>query len=150
MADDEAPEVDPRFDPVFQRGYDPAVHAPAARRSVLRTPAERPAPLPAPPERAPEPAPAPVREEEPEEDEVSRRNPWLLALLLVSIGLLIAAGVLLWRVGQRDVYSGSSLPTGAELMVQQLAYMLPPGLIVAGFVGIVLRVAIGAVKAGRA
>lgn len=153
MADDEAPEVDPRFDPVFQRGYDPAVHAPVARRSVLRTPAAVPAPLPEPAAAAPAVS-APVSEappvlDEEAEDAPSRRNPWLLALLLVSIAFLVIAGTFLWAIGQRDIYSYSAQPSAGELMLQQLWYQLPPGLITAGLLGIVLRIALGAIK-GRA
>ena len=144
MADDEAPEVDPRFDPVFQRGYDPAVHAPVARRSVLRTPA----PLPEPAAAAVSAEAPPLLEEE-LEDAPSHRNPWLLALLLVSIAFLVIAGTFLWAIGQRDIYSYSAQPSAAELMLQQLWYQLPPGLITAGLLGIVLRIALGAIK-GRA
>ena len=145
MAEDETPEVDPRFDPVFQRGYDPAVHAAPARRSVLRAPAVRPSPLPEP---APAPtaaAPDPVLEAEPEDD-IPRHNPWLLVLVLVSVAFLVAAGWFLWFIAQRDIYSFSGTPEAGELMVQQLSYMLPPALIVAGVLGLVLRVALGAVR----
>ena len=151
MADDEVPEVDPRFDPVFQRGYDPAVHAAPVRRSVLRAPAVKPAPLPVAPTAAEVPPVVGVEHEDQDEleDEPHRRNPWLLALVLVSTAFLAAAGVFLWVIGQRDIYSFSGTPAAAELMVQQLSYMLPPALIVAGVLGLVLRVALGALR-GRA
>lgn len=150
MADEPAPEVDPRFDPVFQRGYDPQVHARPVRRSVLRTPAARPAPLPVTPPPPAAEAPAPVVEVEPEEEDgARRRNPWLLALVLVSVGFLVVAVALLWTLGQRNIYSFSGTPGAAELMLQQLSYMLPPGLLTAGLLGLVLRVAIGALR-GRA
>lgn len=156
MAEEPGPPVDPRFDPVFQRGYDPAVHPPVGRRSVLRGSAARPAAstvpvpvIPPMPQAAPAEVTPPVAEAELEpEPEVRLRNPWLLALLLVSIGLLVAAGVFLWSVGQRNIYSSGN-PDAAEIMVQQLAYMLPPALIVAGVLGIMLRIALGAVRAGR-
>lgn len=147
MAEVTGPPVDPRFDPVFQRGYDPAVHAPVARRSVLRA---RPAVIPPMPVSEPDaPAEAPVAAVvDDAELEPARRNPWLLALLLTSIGLLVTAGAFLWSVGQRNLYS-SGTPDAAEILLQQLAYMLPPALIVAGVLGIMLRVALGALKADR-
>jgi H+/Cl- antiporter ClcA len=149
VADEPAPPVDPRFDPVFQRGYDPAVHPPVARRSVLRAPAAPPAiGLPPVPVAAPDSPAVAVEAVEADEPEPERRNPWLLALLLVSIGLLVVAGLFLWSVGQNNFYS-SGTPDAAEIMIQQLAYWLPPALIVAGVLGIILRVALGAVRVAR-
>ena len=146
MADNSAPEVDPRFDPVFQRGYDPAVHPAPVRRSVLRTPAVKPAPLPEPPAPVAEVIADAAPEDEPQD---GRRNPWLLALVLVSVAFLLAAGGLVWAFSQRNIYSFSGTPGAPELMVQQLTYMLPPALLVAGVLGLVLRVALGAIRAGR-
>jgi hypothetical protein len=136
VSDESRPSVDPRFDPIFQRGYDPALH-----------------PAPAAPSRAPwrlEPVDDPVALPQAAEDGAGPPNPWRRALLLTSAVLLVAAVVLLWALGQRDVYStSSSRPDAAEVMVQQLSYQLPPALIIAGAFGVVLWVALGAVRSAR-
>lgn len=140
MSDESRRPVDPRFDPIFQRGYDPALHESPSKPARLP---RRPAPVDDPV------TVAEVSEEH--EEEVGRRNPWMLALLLTSVALLAAAGALLWALGRSNGYASSSgFPDAAELMVQQLAYQLPPALIIAGVIGVVLRVALGGILSRRA
>lgn len=112
MADDQ--RVDPRYDPAFQRGFEGEV------ASTLRRPARPPRepqptslPSPHPPPAAPEipaaeapaaaaaPAPAP---EPPARALTSRelvRNPYLVALALLGVALIVVGAV--WAVRARQM-----------------------------------------------
>src|SRR4051812_17034003 len=105
--------VDPRFDPRFQRGDDPAM-APAsssAARPADPKPARVPPAEPGVPVGQSEPARAaepdrlndptdptddPTDELDDESAPVTGRNPFRLALLIVSVALLAIAAAMLW------------------------------------------------------
>lgn len=144
MSPEEKPGLDPRFDPVFQRGYDPEVHEVHAQP---RRTSARPDSIGQPPtarNAGPEPADIPVEELQEAEPDVP--NPWRRALLLTSVGLLLAAFVFVWMVGQRDIYSTPGIPDVAELFLQQLSYQLPTPLLVGGVLGLLTWVALGAIR----
>jgi hypothetical protein len=153
--------VDPRFDPRFQRGYDPAT-APAPS-SVPRPPDDEPirvAPVdPALPvgqprvEARPEPERLDLDDESDDElAEPAARNPFRLALLIVSIALLaIAAAMLWWTANNQSAYLyGSAFETAASWMVQQLMQVVPPAALVAGLLGLGAWLGLGALDALRA
>jgi hypothetical protein len=100
MSDDRS-GFDPRFDPAFQRGYDgptmvpPTVEArtPAPARGIVEPEREQ--------HREPEPAipaAAPIEDEALEEEQGRRLNPFLVALGVVSIVLIIGGIYLISRV----------------------------------------------------
>jgi hypothetical protein len=149
--------VDPRFDPVFQRGYDPSKHGGHRPRSAPRhatgpTPVtpirdEPPADVAEAPvtPRAPDvAAPAPVPPAEADLT-LQARNPYRLALLIVSIVSIGAAALMIWyRVGE-DVYYGGFSGTNQELLFRsQLIAALPVPLLTGGVLGVTLWLAIGA------
>lgn len=133
------PPLDPRYDPRYQRGF--AAPEPEVWRPQEEVP---PAGLIEVPrfERAPDTekpgadVAAPVDEDEP-------RNPWLLALLLVSVGLLALGVFVAYSLGA----NARGADIGADpwqIMWQQLRYQLPSPLITAGLVGIAARIAAAA------
>jgi hypothetical protein len=134
--------VDPRFDPQFQRGYDPDVHGaqlppPPPSRVEERREATR---LETTPEHSPA---APLTEPD---DEPARRIPYRLILLLASIASVAAAAVLLWQritADPLDAYYGSN---PGILFRQQFTDALLVPLLVAGLTGVVLWLAIGALR----
>lgn len=163
--------VDPRYDPRFQRGYDPEAHrAPATRGGgrdvppVLRS-APHAAPrveptggrsgerLAGPPGVEPlQPAGRADDADPTEDDGESRRNPYLIVLPALSVlVLLLAAGIL-----HRNATSGQLGVTTSDsgvldLLLAQLAYLAPQGLIAGGVVGFALWLALLAVlPRGRA
>lgn len=171
-------DVDPRFDPRFQRGYDPDVHG-APR--VVEAPVEAP-PRVAPPQPAvsrvlPEPSTAaaelppvtaasvgpPLRSEpasraeprrpapipEDELDDARRpRNPYRIALLALAVVQLAAAGVLV-----ATYFQGTRFFTGSATQFEYMLFMLGerliPPLIVGGSVALIGWVAVGAMAAER-
>ena len=62
---------------------------------------------------------------------------------LSSLGMDPAGG-LTWVLGQRT--SPTSLPDSSELFLQQVTYEVTPALIIAGVLGVVVWIALGAVK----
>ncbi len=134
MAADRDAGVDPRFDPVFQRGYDPAKHG--GRRPVAAprhatggkataenrvtpvrdtatlddaTPAAasgaRSRPGAAPIAAIPDPDPDPDADTDPDADAPPRgRNPFRLALLLASITATGGAVLLIWNRIEENPY----------------------------------------------
>jgi hypothetical protein len=144
-----AGKVDPRFDPQYQRGYDPEVHG--APRVEERRAAPR---LETP--RVEERREAPRLETAPEvvstgstavpDDEPVRRIPYRLVLLLASIASVLAAIVLLWQrvtADPLDAYYGSN---PGILFRQQLVDALMIPLLVAGLTGVILWLALGALR----
>jgi hypothetical protein len=180
MAADRDAGVDPRFDPVFQRGYDPAKHGGRRPRATARhatgpmpvSPVREPAVTPeamAEPataaatrseSRAPHPdavsSDAGLREagvesgdgpEHEDEPEPRGRNPFQLALLLVSI---VAAGGsvwLYWRRFQEDPYGGSGYSqTPNDLFFYQIVDALMAPLLTGALVGFCLWLVLWAIR----
>lgn len=175
MTDTQDGGVDPRFDPRFQRGYDPEVHRTGAPRRpdpadapVLRVtapPITPPTARPAAPrverrgeqpgaERPTSDDALPSDDAEPgeETDDETRRNPFLIALPVVSILLLALASALLVRNATPGQQGVTSSEDGVlDMVVAQLAYLAPQGLIAGAVVGLALWLALLAVSPrGRA
>lgn len=142
-------EVDPRFDPVFQRGYDPEKHRTRIReqRPARAEPRQRPREDPRPPEvTAPVPAPV-VPAEEAEEEAYPRRNPFRLVLLLISLGAIGGAVALLWqKVSSDPYYFGAPANDKMALLMDGLQSALLPSLTTGGLVGLTLWLALGALR----
>jgi hypothetical protein len=146
--------LDPRFDPRYQRGFDPATMP--VEPETLRAPVEEVGPVPPaspvlPPAR--DSARLAILDDEDEEFEPApTRNPFRLALLLVSIGLLVIAGALTWWVAnnQNAFLSGSAAETAWNWTFQSLTQVVPPAALVAGFVGLGAWLALGALGSLRA
>jgi hypothetical protein len=155
-------EVDPRFDPVFQRGYDPAKHgSKRARQADSPAPAEpaRGEPASDPVGAAPS-TPAPASSTEPAsgvgetenafpedatlDDPPPRRIRYRLVLLLVSIGLLLGAGALVWQRVTADPLEGYYGSNPGILFRLQLVDALVTPLLVAGLTGVTLWLVLGA------
>lgn len=162
-------EVDPRFDPVFQRGYDPSKHGakrarqaepvrpePAAPGPVAPEPVapEPAAPEPAAPESALAAAPVaqidgdgmPPSEDATLDDPPPRRIRYRLVLLLASLASLLAAGALVWlrvTADPLEAYYGSN--PGILFRLQVVDALITP-LLVAGLTGLVLWLALGALR----
>jgi hypothetical protein len=146
-------DVDPRFDPVFQRGYDPAVHRSAVARSAARRPEpERtPSPSPAPPPAEPVAELAPDAEFESESEateaaEAPRFNPFRLVLLLASIAALAGAALILWKKISSDPYYYGSISDNEALFRDALVTALLPSLTTGGMIGLALWLALGALR----
>ncbi len=164
MAADRDAGVDPRFDPVFQRGYDPDKHgaratprdAPACDRAdpghadpragrgcrhgeTRRRPVTSPRPL----------AVAAPAVRDPDLDLTLRgRNPFRLALLVASIAAIGGAGLLIWnRIEENPGYQGFSGTDLPRLFRSQLTDAALVPLLTAGLLGLCLWLAIGALGA---
>ncbi|MBX3195728.1 MAG: hypothetical protein R2717_01245 [Schumannella sp.] len=168
MADGRDAGVDPRFDPVFQRGYDPERHGtrrgrrpepePRVRtdrldeRPSAGNPGDRPALAPVSPTAHPEPGPdadAPAPDVEDEPDIPTGPNPFRLALLLVSVAAFIGSAAMLWvrlTGDPLDQYYGSD---PGRMFRQQFVDALPVPLLTAGLIGLVLWLALGVVRSRR-
>lgn len=130
MSDDRNPEIDPRFDPAFQRGFDPSIPIeeyvpdPLPRRAAATVPAANP--VPAPEALPPVPSVAEVQEaahasdaaaappEVPELDSSPSRNPFLLFLVLISIAL-VAVGIWLF-IRSGDAFNSSQVRSQGDYM----------------------------------
>ena len=136
MAEQRSPGIDPRFDPVFQHGYEPAAHTPA------------PAPVPdaiVVPEFAPTAVAASAGAVDDDIEPVGR-NPWLVALLLCSLALIALGVGMLVAFGTGVVVNGSSSTSNPfQLAMQTVLYQAPPALMIAGFLGLAGWIGIGAV-----
>ena len=156
------PTVDPRFDPRFQRGYSASAPPPPRPRessgpvpvssrpdpvevpAFARPVAER-APAPAAPADRPVPRVEPTVTLETELDEPLPVNPWRVALLVLSLALIGLAAWLLWMFGTGSGYFYSTGSSDVVLMLlQQVLYQAPTGMITAGLLGFVAWVALGA------
>lgn len=150
MSDDR--DFDPRFDPAYQRGYEGVVDA--APRS------NRPAATPAAPAVVPEPIGAPPASATPQPDEVlhtqvddfveaapSRPNPFLIALIVLSVALV--GGGLYLVVKMRDLFADTQSSTNFDFVTLQVLIGAAPiaiGLGVATALGVLF---IYAVRWGR-
>ena len=162
MSENRDTGVDPRFDPVFQRGYDPKVHGGRRVRTTARhatgpTPIVSPrqslapvadsAAVPTPPvEPTPDVLPPAEPRGEPAIDlSLHTRNPFRLALLAVSIVSIAVAALLIWnRVGEDIYYGGFSGTNQGLLFRSQLFASLPVPMLTGGLLGLTLWVALGA------
>jgi hypothetical protein len=140
MSDEKNVEVDPRFDPAFQRGFDQTIpvdeYVPDPLPRKIATAAAPAAPVVAPPQVAPVPAAAPKvqaasilpagsefyidverdtePEPDPEPDSSPSRNPFLLFLGIISIAL-VAAGIWLF-VRSGDAFNSSDVRSQGDYM----------------------------------
>jgi hypothetical protein len=152
MAEDRS--LDPRFDPRFQRGFDPATMP--VDPAILRAPVEEAGPVP------PVSAVLPVLSGHTEplgaagDDEAAEdlgpgpgRNPFRTTLLLASIGFLaVAVALLWWTANNQSAYlTGSGVETAQGWMFQAITGIVPPAAIVAGFVGVAIWLGLGALAA---
>ena len=144
--------IDPRYAAQFQRGFDPAVHAPTVDRRGPAPISAPPAPVvrlvpPPPPvvERPVAAAPAPSRpveapaeDDDAEEDGAPRRPRTEWALLATGAGFLILAGILFQGFVEISTrYSG--VGSGVDEQTWALATQVFPGpLLVAGIVAVSL------------
>jgi len=147
--------VDPRFDPRFQRGYDPAVHAVPSPEPEL---SPEPDPIPevaafAPVARAEAPARADGFEQLglvgalPVEERAPRRtNPYRVALGVASVALLVLGVVMIVVALQPRNDSVSDVTTAVWLsQLTQYGPLLALGPLLAGLIGLLLWVALSAI-----
>jgi hypothetical protein len=155
MAADRDAGVDPRFDPVFQRGYDPGKHG---ERRSRATPRHATGPTPVPPIREPEPPlpasdpadPAATAEAEEADFTLRGRNPFRLALLVGSIAAIGGACLLIWnRIEENPYYQGFSGTDLPRLFRSQLTDAALVPLLTAGLLGLCLWLALGALGRRR-
>jgi len=161
--------VDPRFDPVFQRGYDPKRHGarrarpaqapePRAQSALVPRAHSTPATAPPPPTartgHTPEPdlsaqqPTAPAVASTDDEFLPPPRNPFRLILLLASLLAIGGAAILLWRRIDEDPYGGYGGYGGdvGQVFVQQFEDALLAPLITGGLLGLCLWLALGAIR----
>jgi|GEM_PF-1483375 len=163
MADDSG--IDPRYAAQFQRGYDPAVHPPAApteatpvapgparlaggpQRTAERVPPPprlgEPVPTPAPPPAPTPEAAAPTDDEAP----LGLRRLRFDLVLLVGGAVLVAVALVLWwghASDQANFYGG---PVDATtLYLQTLRYQLAQPLFLSGVLAVVAGVVVQAIR----
>ena len=150
---DDAPKIDPRFDPAFQRGYDGATQAVPREKLQPTAPVVPTAQPLAQPEPAREFTPAQSRVVvEPtayadDEPEPRRLNPFLLGLIGAAI-LLIGGGLYLTsRLG--DLFANPSESSQYDYITLQVMTIAAPMLIVLGIATGVGVLFIYAVRWGR-
>lgn len=172
--------VDPRFDPRFQRGYDAAPGggaAPAPTGAPVEASrfAPQPAPTPAPaadpvvpivvarPSVAAEAtAPAAALAHAPEANGVPvefdddapaarRRNPFAIALPVVSVGFLLLGMALIWLTVDGQLSGQFANPSAEQRFMQNLAYIGSSASLIAGGVGLVVSLLLFAItwRGGR-
>jgi hypothetical protein len=150
MTDATRPRFDPRHDPLFQRGYDPA--APVSDVARRDAPASGPASAPA---SAGTGAPARGAEEphayshlglvqpglHPDGEPVPRRNPYIRALWITGVALVVVGIGLAWQANAYSAnysYSGGAVPFA--MILQQLIWILVPSMVTVGMATIVALV----------
>lgn len=152
--------IDPRYAAQFQRGFDPAVHAPG-REPRVSAPIQAPAPpivrrvTAAPPDVDPGLAVAPVEARahveatahvESQEATPIARSPSEWALLGIGVVMLIVAG---WLFNKSVEIAALYMGVGPSIEEQTLALAaetLPGPLVVAGFFSICLWIVLQAVR----
>lgn len=133
--------VDPRFDPQFQRGYDPKRHRPPAVEPVET----EPEPV------EPEPVDTPADDTSALEASAPapRLNPFRLALLLASIASIGGGALVVWkRVTEDPYYYGVGFDV-TETFVHQLVDALLVPLLTGGLLGLCIWLALGALRPRR-
>ena len=138
MSDDKSVDIDPRFDPAFQRGFDQSipidefVPEPQPRRTVAPAPTVVPVAepkkvvvAPSPIAEIPESGAAVVQDDEdsetavetvaePDADSSPSRNPFLLFLVIIAIAL-VAAGIWLF-VRSGDAFNSREVRSQGDYM----------------------------------
>ncbi len=140
--------VDPRFDPRFQRGYDgPSLPPPTALAPPASpAPAPRIEPLPTSGEIIePPPAEAPVEFV----DEPPRRNPFEIALLVVSLAFILVGVAVVWSSASNNGFSGADAIDPWQQLLSQLRYTLQEPLLIGGVVGVILWLGLRAIEKVR-
>ena len=145
--------TDPRFDPAFQRGYSgPAPELVVRDRLAVGAQAPRSSALPppqAPSRTGPPPQAVPLVDgtavdgtaaEDSELWRAPRRNPYSIALLVISVAMSITGGWLMqvWAVTSATGWSPAQQT--AAIVQQQLA----PVLLLGGIIGVVVWLVFGA------
>jgi hypothetical protein len=160
MTKDSSPAIDPRYDPVYQRGFSSAVAASRIRavetpkqdrsappqRSEHRAAAHRPPseervdPFVVPPARSvpqdelvPEPMEPEARDEPPTTTAglTLRGNPWVASLWVVAVLLLTAGFFGTWR--SQSIYVGATpINDMNEIVMFQVLQTLSPSLVLVG------------------
>ncbi|MDQ1562356.1 MAG: hypothetical protein QOE85_1697 [Actinomycetota bacterium] len=130
MNDETQSDIDPRFDPAFQRGFDPATPvrehepAPLPRVAVPTVPVTTPDPVvPA----AHEPPPATLDAEDKADasfDSHPGRNPYLLILGVVAV-ILVAVGVWLFVQSGAQFNSREVRSQGDYMSLDATIHMAP-------------------------
>ena len=151
--------TDPRFDPVFQRGYSgpapelvPRETVPAKPRAGrdVATPARAETPVAANLQSATEPTVDPPLEEVPRSEETwspTRRNPFATAMLAGGLILILIGVAMVWGIAtQINSNTQTTLDTGAQVEAF-LAYLLPPALLLGGILGVLGWLILGALGA---
>jgi hypothetical protein len=149
MAADRDAGVDPRFDPQFQRGYDPSKHrTPRVPRAERREPRED-VPIPEVGPTVVENVPSASGDGVAEERVVPRRNPFRLILLLASLAAIAGAALLLWRRIETDPYGGYGGYAGdvTRIFLDQFSDASLAPLLTGGLLGLCLWIALGALRA---
>lgn len=149
--------VDPRYDPRFQRGYDPEAHrAPATRRPGPVAPSGIPAAV-APPAAGSQDADPRRPDAEPILDPAgpfeddgdagqAPRNPFVIVLVLLGLACLGTSTALFAGFATGGFYSTSSFDTWT-VFADHIRRTAPSPLLVSGLVSIFLAIALHA--AGR-
>jgi hypothetical protein len=151
MTDATEPRFDPRHDPLFQRGYDPAVPRvstqpvaaqPAGTEHVAAPPiAARPG--------STQPGsthPGSTEPDSTEPDSVQpvgprRVNPYIRALWIVGIGLVVGGLALVWQATSNNAYNNYSADdVTLAMLLQQLAWVVIPVMLTVGTATIVALV----------
>ena len=141
--------LDPRFDPRYQRGFDPATmpvdpatsHEPVEEAGPVTPVSVVPA--------ATTHEPGELDSEDDEEVELaSTRNPFQLTLLLVSVGLLVLAAAILWwsATNSSAFLYGSAAETAWNRMIEALLQFVPTAAITAGLLGLGAWLGVGALE----
>lgn len=159
-----APQFDPRHSPVFQRGYDPSTtDGPAPSKAQGRASARRFSDQ----ERtvdsavihgvdgavAPPSAPVAAAQQPPAEltDEWAgdrpARNPFIVALWIIGVGLVVSAvWFQWWALSRNNSYSGNTSEMPIEFVLQQLSWSISTPMISSGILTIVGLIAWKAVR----
>jgi hypothetical protein len=160
MTKDSSPAIDPRYDPVYQRGFSGTaaasrIHAVETPKQDRAAPPQRPEPQRAavrrqhaeervdpfvvPPAKSvpqdellPEPMEPEVREEPPPTSGLTLRgNPWVASLWVVAVLLLTAGFFGTWR--SQSIYVGATpINDMNEIVMFQVLQTLSPSLVLVG------------------
>ena len=137
-------EFDPRFDPAFQRGFD-GDGLRASSRPVDPAPTAPPIGLPPTPAGPNETLPSPTRaaDDAADDDRPPRRNPFLIALAVVSVALVVT-GVWIIQIA-RAPFDGTNAAANVDFVFLQILGGLAPASIALGVataIGIVFVLAV--------